>query len=34
LTRDEWNTYLEGQPYQAICPQLSIEPVETMTPIP
>jgi WD40 repeat protein len=26
LTQEEWNTYLPNRPYQAICPELSIEP--------
>jgi WD40 repeat protein len=34
LNRDEWNTYLSGQAYQAICPELSIEPEPTPIPGP
>jgi WD40 repeat protein len=34
LTREEWNTYLEGELYQAICADLAIEPEETLTPNP
>ena len=34
LTRDEWNTYLPDRPYEAICPELPIEPETTPTAFP
>jgi WD40 repeat protein len=32
LTRDEWNQYLNGEAYQAICPNLPIELEPTQIP--
>jgi WD40 repeat protein len=35
LTREEWNQYIgDVLPYQAVCPNLPIEPEATITPIP
>jgi hypothetical protein len=34
LTHQEWDTYLTGQPYQAICPDLPMDSVESLPLIP
>ncbi len=35
LTRDEWDQYIgDALPYQAVCPNLPIEPEITVTPTP